>query len=105
MSVGLLLTSKTGREHRELMPVAAQSIFASKWLPGCSELKLTWVPLFETGIVVDPSNASAVLEELHQLRAWMVQRAGYEYESERLSRLIDGVENARTRPDLDIFIG
>jgi hypothetical protein len=105
MSVGLLVTSKSNRDHRELLPVAPQSIFVSKWLPGCSELKLTWVPLFETGIVVDSSNASAVLEELHQLRAWMAGRAGYQYEAERIARLIDGVENARTRPDLDIFIG
>ena len=105
MSVGLLVTSKTNPDHRELMPVAAQQVFTSKWLPGCSALNLEWVPLFETGIVVDPSNATSVLEELHRLRQWMAQRAGYEYESERISCLIEGVEDARKHPDLDIFIG
>lgn len=105
MSVGLLITSKSNPSHRELIPVAAQQIFTSRWLPGCSALKLEWVPLFETGIVVDSSNANAILEELHLLREWMAQRIGYEYESERISRLIDGVEQARTKPDLDIFIG
>ena len=105
MSVGLLVTSKTDPDRRELVPVAAQKVFTSKWLPGCTDLKLEWVPLFETGIPVDASNASAIVEELQQLRQWMTQRTGYEYETERISRLIEGVENARTQPDLEIFIG
>lgn len=105
MSVGLLVTSKTDPDRRELIPVAAQQVFTSKWLPACSALDLEWVPLFETGIAVDPANAGAVLEELRRLRQWMSQRDGYEYEAERLSRLIDGVEDASKHPEFDIFIG
>lgn len=105
MSVGLLITSKTNSEERELIPVAAQRIFVSKWLPGCSALTLEWVPLFETGLVIDASNASAVLDELRRLEQWMTGRSGYEYEMERISRLIDRLDSARNQADLEIFIG
>ena len=105
MSVALLVTSKTDPEQREIIPVAAQQIFMSKWLTGCAALKLEWVPLFETGIPVDRSKVGVVLDELWRLREWMTQQAGYEYETERISRLIDGVEAASKRPDLEIFVG
>lgn len=105
MSVALLLTSKSNPDHREFAPVATQAVFTSKWLPACSALKLEWVPLFETGIVVDPANIDAVLRELQLLRPWMMQQVGYAHESQRLARLIDGIEAARANPDLEIFIG
>jgi hypothetical protein len=105
VSIALLLTSKSNPDQRELVPVAAQAIFAAKWLPACSVLKLEWVPLFETGIAVEPANVEAVVQELERLRAWMTQQTGYAHESQSLTRLIDGIEAARTNPDLEIFIG
>ena len=105
MSVGLLITSKTDPEQRELIPVAAQAIFTSKWLPGCAALKLEWVPLFETGIPIDASNAEAVLDELRRLHQWMAGRSGYDYETERIARLLDRLDSVRTQPEFDIFIG
>jgi hypothetical protein len=105
MSVGLLIISKTNPEQREFTPVAVQAIFTSKWLPGCSALKLEWVPLFETGIPIDASNASAVLDELRQLHQWMSGRSGYEYETERITRLIDRLDSVWAQPDFEIFIG
>src|SRR5215471_18234767 len=104
MSVVLLLTSKSNRDYRELTPVATQQDFVSKWLPGCSALKLEWVPLFETGIVVDSADIEVMLAELQLLRQWMTRQAGYEHESGRITRLIEGIEGARTKPDLEIFI-
>lgn len=68
-------------------------------------LKLEWVPLFETGIVVDSANVDAVLRELQLLREWMMGQVKYEDESQRIARLIDGIEDARTKPDLEIFVG
>jgi hypothetical protein len=105
MSVVLLVTSKSNRDRRELTPVAPQEIFVSRWLPGCVALKLAWVPLFETGINVDSANAGVILEELDLLRRWMAQQTGYDYESERISCLIAGLEDARSNPDLESFIG
>lgn len=105
MSIGLLTTSKKNPDERELTPVAAQRIFVSKWLPGCSALKLEWIPLFETGLVIDSSNASAVVDELRLLQQWMAGQSGYEYEMERITRLIDRLDSARSQTDLDIFIG
>jgi len=105
MSIALMTKSKTNPEVRELVPVAPQKTFTSRWLPACVILKLEWVPLFETGITVDPSNMDAVLGELGLLRQWMASRADDNYEVERISRLIDELRKARTQPDLDIFVG
>ena len=105
MSVSLLVTSKTNPEQRSLVPVAAQTIFTSRWLPGCNALSLEWVPLFETGIPVDASNAEEVSRELTRLRQWMTEQPGYQYEVERISRLIQELDNVKSNDDLEVFVG
>ena len=105
MSVGLLIISKSNPEQRDLIPIAPQKIFTSKWLPGCVALNLEWVPLFETGIPVDSSNVVPILRELDLLQQWMSERVDYAYEVERISRLIRELEKTRTQDDLDIFVG
>jgi hypothetical protein len=74
-------------------------------LPGCSALQLEWIPLFETGIPVDSSNVDHILTELDLLQHWMKERVDYEYEVERISRLIEELQKAKTQPDLEIFVG
>ncbi len=105
MSVSLLVTSKTDPAQRTLVPVAAQAIFKSRWLPGCEALNLAWVPLFETGIPVDASNTESVRQELARLRQWMTEQADYQYEVERISRLIQELESVKAREDLEVFVG
>jgi len=105
MSVGLLIISRSNPEQRDLIPIAPQKIFTSKWLPGCVALMLEWVPLFETGIPVDSSNVDPILGELDLLRKWMTERVDYAYEVERISRLIHELQKAKTQDDLDIFVG
>jgi hypothetical protein len=105
MSVSLLVTSKTDPEQRTLVPVAAQKIFTSRWLPGCEALSLEWVPLFETGIPVDASNADSIGSELAMLRQWMIEQPDYQYEVERISRLIQELDTVQSRDDLEIFVG
>jgi hypothetical protein len=51
-------------------------------VPGCSVLRLEWIPLFETGIPVDS-----------------------EYEQGRISCLLDELKKVQDQAHLEIFIG
>ncbi len=63
MSVALLITKeKEGRD--ELVPIATESGYINLWMPVIRQLKLEWMPLFQTGISLEAEDLPRVLKEL-----------------------------------------
>lgn len=103
MSVSLLIKDAKDAEQR-LVPIAAEAIFRSRWLPGVHELGLEWVELMATGFDVTSENHREILEELLRLREWMAQ-GGDTLELERLDRLATEMRNIRFEVGATAFIG
>ena len=69
MSVALSISSPP--DENKFVPIAFEDVFTNYWQPGCSELRLEWVPLFKGGIKIDQDLLPVVLEKLSRLKLWM----------------------------------
>lgn len=109
MSVALLIQPRgTDPEEARLVPIATQDVFKRHWLPACEALALRWVPMFETGIPLEPLDIPPVLTELRVLKRWAEQEAPEISDAigERLDGLIaELVTLEEQAADVEVFIG
>lgn len=63
MSVALLITRKKDGKD-ELIPIATESVFIGMWNPIIRQLKLEWMPLFQTGVPVEAEDMVPVIKEV-----------------------------------------
>lgn len=72
MSIGIIIDEpKNEEEQLFLIPVATEEVFSNYWLKASNELQLSWVPIFETGIVVEREDMSVILRELGLVKEWI----------------------------------
>ncbi|WP_033344098.1 hypothetical protein [Catenuloplanes japonicus] len=70
MSVAVLTTLKAGAApppalpYRDYVPVASQRTFTEWWLPLALSLGLEYLPLFETGVILNAEDLGPVIREL-----------------------------------------
>ena len=67
MSVSLMLTNKSDRNQCRLIPVAIQQEFVEVWMAKCDLLGLRFVPMFDTGTVLEDDDIDFVIDELKKL--------------------------------------
>ena len=73
MSVALLIDYE-GTEKRGYVPIAAESTFTEHWQPACAKLGLQWVPQFQFGLPIEDSYIPNILNELEQLRNYLINK-------------------------------
>lgn len=67
MSVGLFVEFQSDR--RDLyVPIATEEVYSKYWIGTGERLGLRWIPLFDTGFVLEKEDVLEVLEELVYLR-------------------------------------
>lgn len=69
MSVAILIEFKAPDREELYIPVAAQGVYSTEWVPMARKLGLKWLPLFRTGSPVDVEDLPTVVDEIRQLRA------------------------------------
>ncbi len=71
MSVYAFILNPINRQEKSLsFPVATESFFYKVWMLGCKSLRLSWIPLFATGIDVTKEDLFSLQIELQLLKKW-----------------------------------
>ncbi|ATB29054.1 hypothetical protein [Melittangium boletus] len=105
MSVAILVKFKEpGRDDRYI-PVAAQGVYHSVWLPMAEKLGLKWVPLFENGPLLDVKELATVMEELRKLRGALAGHPKNALLLERIDSVLDELDDIELDEVSEIFIG
>lgn len=72
MSIGIIIDEpRNEKEQLFFIPVATEEVFSSYWLKASNELQLSWVPIFETGIVIEIEDMPVILRELGSVKEWI----------------------------------
>ncbi|CAI3304033.1 hypothetical protein ACK4CS_16805 [Enterococcus gallinarum] len=72
MSIGIIIDEpKNEKEQLFFIPVATEEVFSSYWLKASNELQLSWIPIFETGILIEKEDIPAILRELGLVKEWI----------------------------------
>lgn len=104
MSVALLFTPSPS-EPSGLLPIAAEVVFRTHWLPMAARLSLTWLPRFQTGAPVPLPYLPEVVMEFEAMAAGFFEAGELEFASRatavsmELRRLMGG------HPLAEVFIG
>ena len=79
MSIGIIIDEpKNEKEQLFFIPVATEEVFSSYWLKASNELQLSWIPIFETGILIEKEDIPAILRELGLVKEW-IEKKCYRY--------------------------
>lgn len=111
MSIALFVVKSSVETHKDLyVPIATQDIFKGAWAKGAAAINAHWIPLFETGIEVNPSNKNEILKELSELTDWLhkaqLDDAVKLHVAKRIADLIAALENILTKGSEEtVFIG
>jgi hypothetical protein len=107
MSVSLMLTNKSDRDRRQLIPIATQQEFVENWLPKCASLGLCFVPMFETGTVVEDGDIDFVIKELKELIAVLSRSVDSKdvRASQRAKSIIEELTKVKGKNQIEVYIG
>ena len=109
MSVSLLIT-KQGDENERIVPIATENVFIRYWKPLSAALDLQWLPLFQSGFIVDPADMPLVLAELEKVRCYLLTQQPSdmptdvrEHVTSRVAKLISELEHSQNASE--VYIG
>jgi hypothetical protein len=107
VSIALLIMNRgADPESGRLVPVATHAAFMAVWMPGASSLGLRWVPLFETGVVLESADLPDVIRELRAMHDWFVEHELDVSVVKRVDVLIDELMGLGSSvADVEISIG
>ncbi|MDC0711687.1 hypothetical protein POL68_24680 [Stigmatella sp. ncwal1] len=105
MSVAIRIKFKApGRDDLHI-PVAAQGLYHTVWLPTAERLGLKWVPLFENGPTLDVKDLLAVMDELQKLRAGLAGDSKNVWLLERIDFILEELSEVDLDEVSEIFVG
>ncbi|SEO96990.1 hypothetical protein SAMN04488134_1271 [Amphibacillus marinus] len=110
MSIGIIVDEpKNEKEQLFFIPVATEEVFSSYWLKASNELQLSWVPIFETGIVIEKEDMSVILRELGLVKKWIEKNvrdidAKMDLEK-RLEYILETLPKAFADENIKLYIG
>ncbi|MBM7543285.1 hypothetical protein [Amphibacillus cookii] len=110
MSIGIIIDEpKNEKEQLFFIPVATEEVFSSYWLKASNELQLSWVPIFETGIVIEKENMSVILRELGLVKEWIeknVRDIDAKIDLEiRLDYILETLPKAFADENIKLYVG
>jgi hypothetical protein len=108
MSISLLALQRgKPTESGRILPIASESVFDLYWAPAAEALSLEWIPLFRTGLPVQPEDVGDILDELRILRERIGSLGGdaAEVMLPRIDQLIAELRAIGADPNLELYIG
>jgi hypothetical protein len=105
MSVAILIEFKAPDREELYIPVAAQGVYSTEWVPMAKKLGLKWLPLFRTGSPVDVEDLFVVVEEIRQLRAALSVEPRKAALLERIDFILEALDEVKTEEIASVFIG
>lgn len=112
MSVSLLITKNGSSDQDRIIPIATESMFSDLWIPAALQLKLRYVPLFQSGLFIEREDISEVIAELISLRSFFAQHLGIKDLNDlsvhlisRIDSLIDNLLQLEKDTAATIYIG
>jgi hypothetical protein len=110
MSIGIIVdTPKDDEEKLFFIPVATEKIFEKYWMPAAQEMNLKWIPIFETGIVIEKEDLPSIIKELKQVEEWVLNNVKDSETSkallDRITYIINALPNAFDKNDIKLYIG
>lgn len=110
MSIGIIIDEpKNEEEQLFFIPVATEEVFSNYWLKASNELQLSWVPIFETGIVIEREDMSVILRELGLVKEWIdknVRDTDTKIDLEkRLDYILETLPNAFADENIKLYVG
>ncbi len=92
MSVGLLIEYPGTQREARMVPIAAEGLFETYWLPASRLLGLQWVPLFQSGVTVEKETYSAILTELQLLKQFVTSEPRPQLSEGVLSHMVERID-------------
>jgi hypothetical protein len=108
MSIGLLLEYTAPTKKSDFVPIATEEAFYKYWQPGCAALHLQWVPLFHTGLPLEPADIPLVIEELGRLKQWLscqMESGVAQTVVVRIDQLIQALQQVQGNAQVQVSIG
>lgn len=104
MSVALIITDKKKENNTlEYFPIAGEKTFEDVWLSICKEQNLSYIPLFQTGIVFELDDMPFIVAELERFKI-LVQKE-QPYLLDRVEPLIKVLNDFKDNTMVEFFIG
>lgn len=106
MSVAAFIIEPQDRDF--YVPVASEAFFCKCWIPASIELKLQYIPLFQSGVDIQKDDLPRLFQELSQLMNWSKQNLSKEDDVHLCSRaelLKTKLTKAFTEEGVIVFIG
>ncbi|MBC2283654.1 hypothetical protein [Listeria booriae] len=110
MSIGIIIDEpRNEKEKLFFVPVATEEVFSRYWLKASNELQLSWIPIFETGIVIEKEDTPVILKELQLVKEWMrehVRSVDTRIDLEkRLTYIIESIPRAFEDESIKLYVG
>ncbi|MBM7689212.1 hypothetical protein BCR24_03735 [Enterococcus ureilyticus] len=110
MSIGIIIDEpKNEEEQLFFIPVATEESFTNYWLKASNELQLSWVPIFETGIVIEKEDTPVVLKEIKLVKEWIeknVENVDTKIDlQKRINYILETLPKAFENEDIKLYVG
>lgn len=105
MSVAILIEFKAQGRNSLYLPMATEGTYSREWGGVARKLGLHWLPLFQSGMRVEVSDLPAVVDELRQLRAALINRPGTTPTVDRIDSILEALSEVEPSEVAEIFIG
>ncbi|WP_334076647.1 hypothetical protein [Paenibacillus sanfengchensis] len=106
MSVAAMIIEPKDRDF--YVPVASEAFFCKCWIPASIELKLQYIPLFQSGVDIQKEDLPLLFQELSQLMKWSKQNLSKEdglHLCSRVELLKTKLTEAFSEEGVIVFIG
>lgn len=110
MSIGIIIDEPKNEEEKLFfIPVATEESFTNYWLKASKELQLAWVPIFETGIVIEREDIPIILKEIKLVKEWIEKnvknidiKIGIE---KRINYILETLPKAFEKENIKLYVG
>ncbi|WP_148041815.1 hypothetical protein [Hanamia caeni] len=95
-----------------MIPIATEDFFKTYWLPLAKSLELSWVQMFETGVIIISESLPIVLNELKLMTEFVsgkpspnIPKWALDHMIDRMNLLVSELNSTKNSNNLSIYIG
>ncbi|CAM4249981.1 hypothetical protein HCA64_03130 [Listeria booriae] len=110
MSIGIIVDEPRSDDERLFfIPVATEEAFKKYWLKASQDMQLMWVPIFESGVVIEAEDLEAIVDELKKVKVWSLENIeNLEIQKgavDRIDYIIGTLPKGFAQRDTKLYIG